>query len=241
MTKAEHPPEFLKLLNSVVKKRPRTVIQHILSHGQITSQELKDTYGYNHPPRAIRDVREEGIPIETVRIEGNDGRKIAAYRFGDPSEVRNTQLSGRTAFTSELKNTLLELHGNKCHISLLEIPERNLQIDHRIPFEIAGDQQLSKDPMDYMLLSASANRTKSWSCEHCPNWIEKQVSVCVGCYWAFPESYSHICTKEFRRVEIAWFDDDVLSYSKISQRAASLNMSIQDFMKKCTLESLGDS
>jgi hypothetical protein len=86
----KYPKEFMELLESVEAKRPRTVIQHIIKHGHITSQELKDTYGYNHPPRAVRDVRERGIPIETYRIEGTDGRKIAAYRFGDPSEaVRN--------------------------------------------------------------------------------------------------------------------------------------------------------
>jgi hypothetical protein len=75
----EYPKEFLDFVNSIDAKRPRTVIQHILKHGYITSQELKDEYGYNHPPRDVRDVREYGIPIETYRIEGTDGRKIAAY------------------------------------------------------------------------------------------------------------------------------------------------------------------
>jgi len=81
----EYPKEFLELLDSVQAKRPRTVIQHILQHGHITSQELKDVYGYNHPPRAVRDVREHGIPLVTYRITGSDGRRIAAYKFGDPS------------------------------------------------------------------------------------------------------------------------------------------------------------
>ena len=48
----EYPKEFLELLESVTAKRPRTVIQHILKNGYITSEELKDVYGYNHPPRA---------------------------------------------------------------------------------------------------------------------------------------------------------------------------------------------
>ncbi|WP_369334486.1 helix-turn-helix domain-containing protein [Candidatus Thiosymbion oneisti] len=54
------------MLESVEAKRPKTVIDHILKHGQITTEELKDTYGYNHPPRATRDVREQGIPIKTL-------------------------------------------------------------------------------------------------------------------------------------------------------------------------------
>lgn len=76
-----YPKAFLELLESVTEKRPRTVIQHILKHGYITSQELKDLYGYNHPPRAARDVREHGIPLVIYRVEGADGRKIAAYNL----------------------------------------------------------------------------------------------------------------------------------------------------------------
>ena len=44
------PPEFLNLLRGVSAKRPRTVIDHILEHGQIATEELRDVYGYNHPP-----------------------------------------------------------------------------------------------------------------------------------------------------------------------------------------------
>ena len=40
----EYPKEFLDLLESVTAKRPRTVVQHILKNGFITSQELKDIY-----------------------------------------------------------------------------------------------------------------------------------------------------------------------------------------------------
>lgn len=53
MSKETYPPEFLKLLKSVKAKRPKTVIDHILKYGQITTEELKDRYGYNHPPRAM--------------------------------------------------------------------------------------------------------------------------------------------------------------------------------------------
>lgn len=35
-------------------KRPKAVIDHILKHGLITTDELKPLYGYNHPPRAAR-------------------------------------------------------------------------------------------------------------------------------------------------------------------------------------------
>lgn len=100
----DYPKEFLELLQSVTAKRPRTVIQHILEHGFITSEELKNIYGYNHPPRAVRDVREYGIPVVTYRVTGKDGRSIAAYRFGDPSQAKNilSKSAGRQCFQKHL-------------------------------------------------------------------------------------------------------------------------------------------
>ena len=103
---------------AVSAKRPKTVIDHILKHGFITTQELKDRYGYNHPQRAVRDVKEHGIPIEMLRVEGSDGRKIAAYRFGDPAKARPGQQVGRTVLGRELKSNLVALHGERCAIYL---------------------------------------------------------------------------------------------------------------------------
>lgn len=102
--KTKYPKDFLDRINSVEAKRPRTVIQHILKHGFITSAELKDIYGYNHPPRAIRDVREYGIPIITYRVKGTDGRSIAAYKFGVPSELKDNvaKTFGRTVLSKAL-------------------------------------------------------------------------------------------------------------------------------------------
>ena len=58
-------PRILVLCAKVTAKRARTVIDHLLKHGSVTTEELQSIYGYDHPPRAIRDVRECDIPIET--------------------------------------------------------------------------------------------------------------------------------------------------------------------------------
>ncbi len=232
MTKKHYPPEFINLLKSVVAKRPKTVIEHILKHGQITTEELKNTYGYNHPPRAIRDVREQGIPVKTFRVIGTDGRNIAAYKFGDPTEVRATQLSGRTAFSSNLKDGLIEKYGARCNIYLEPFPVRELQIDHRIPFEIAGDNgNLSEDIDEYMLLCASANRAKSWSCENCPNWKKKEITCCKTCYWAYPESYKHIATRDIRRLDLLWSEEEVAEYEMLLEEAAKVQEKAPEYVK----------
>jgi len=132
----EYSKKFMKLCRSVTAKRPKIVIEHIIKYGQITTEELKEKYGYNHPPRAVRDAREHGIPIETFRVTGADGRKIAAYRFGDPDKARFRKLSGRTALSKKIKEALIRKYGCKCFIYLEEVDKKELQIDHRIPFEV---------------------------------------------------------------------------------------------------------
>jgi len=64
------PEYILRRLRSVTAKRLKTVIDHILEHGHITTEELTKIYGYRHLPRAVRDVKEEGILLETFYIEG---------------------------------------------------------------------------------------------------------------------------------------------------------------------------
>ncbi len=100
----KYPEAFLALCHSVTAKRPKTVIEHILKHGQITTEELKNIYGYNHPPRAARDVKEHGIPVERVTVTGSDGRKIAAYRFGDPAVVKVRRFDGRTGLSKQIRH-----------------------------------------------------------------------------------------------------------------------------------------
>lgn len=145
--------EFLERLSAVTDKRPKTVIEHILKHGFVTTEELRDKHGYNHPPRAAKDVRDQGIPLETFRVRGSDGRKIAAYRFGDLSRVHRGFLGGRRTFPKAFKLALAGSSGPRCGICLQPFEERYLQIDHRIPYEVAGDIEFEeRDVSSYMLV-----------------------------------------------------------------------------------------
>lgn len=225
------PDDFIQLCQSVTAKRPKAVIDHILQHGFITTEDLKERYGYNHPPRAARDVREHGIPLDTFRVTGSDGRKIAAYRFGDVSKARFSRFSGRTGLSKQIKDELIRRYGCKCFIYLEEMSERELQIDHRVPFEVDGEPEL--EPESFMLLCGSANRAKSWSCEHCENWNSlKDKSICLSCYWAYPENYAHIAMRQIRRIDLMWEGDGVEIYEQLRQRATSLDKEIPEFIKE---------
>jgi len=213
---AEYPKDFLDLLNAVAAKRPRTVIRHILEHGFITSQELNDLYGYNHPPRAARDVREHGIPLVTFRVEGTDGRKITAYKFGNPDDAKNTlsKAAGRTVLSKALKQALVAKYGSKCFVYFESLDESMLQVDHRVPYEISGEQSEQNIEM-YMLLSPSANRAKSWTCEHCENWSRRDSGFCVKCFWAYPENYEHVAGRTHRVISIVFSGDEIADYNKL--------------------------
>ncbi len=213
---SDYPKEFLELLESVTAKRPQTVIQHILKHGFITSEELKNTYGYNHPPRAVRDVREYGIPLVTYRVTGSDGRNIAAYKFGNPADAKKnlSKSAGRTVLSKALKQALIEKYGSKCFIYLETMDESVLQVDHRIPYEI-GSEHDEKDIDCYMLLSPSANRAKSWTCEHCENREQKDSSFCLRCFWAHPEDYDHMAGKFEKIISLVFTGDEIEDYYKL--------------------------
>ena len=233
------PAEFLKKLKSVTAKRARTVIDHLLKYGFITTEELSSKYGYDHPPRAARDVREQGIPLETFRVTAANGRSIGAYRFGDPSQIRAGRSGGRVAWPKQFKEQLVELSGARCGICMTGFEARYLQIDHRVPFEVGGDPAGDIRLTDFMLVCGSCNRAKSWSCEHCPNWRETHDdSVCRSCYWGSPEDYSHVALRLIRRLDVTWTESEVEHFEQLRGLAADAEQQMPEFVKEVLRRSM---
>jgi Helix-turn-helix domain len=231
LTEKNLPRNFVKLCRAVTAKRPKTVIDHLLKHGQITTEELKNRYGYSHPPRAARDVKEQGIPIERVSAVGSDGRKIAAYRFADPKTMRVRKSDGRTGLSTQLKDALIARYGCRCFIYLEKMPAADLQIDHRVPYEVGGESA-EMSPDEFMLLCGSANRAKSWSCEHCENWKSlKKRELCLSCYWAFPEKHTHVAMLPVRRVDLVWQGEETAHYDRLKADAGAAGVPVPDFVK----------
>lgn len=237
-------PQLLALCAQVTAKRAKTVIDHILKHGQITTEELADTYGYDHAPRAARDVREQGIPLKTLSVVSTKtGRKIAAYTFDDLANIVGGRIGGRKAFSKAFKQKLIEHYGSKCTITGEAMEDRYLQIDHRIPYEVSGDEPGENEVQDFMLLDASTQRAKSWSCEHCPNFdpAKRILDVCKTCFWAYPEEFTHVATEPKRRADIVWSGDEVRDFDVVKDQARASGMTIGDFIKTRLRESLGEN
>ncbi|HJD23961.1 MAG TPA: HNH nuclease [Firmicutes bacterium] len=70
-----------------------------------------------------------------------------------------------------------------------------------------------------MLLSPSANRAKSWTCEHCKNWEIKDPKFCMRCFWAHPEDYDHVAGKPEKMVSIVFSGNEIDNYNKLIRLA----------------------
>lgn len=109
-------------------------------------------------------------------------------------------------------------------------PPNYLQVDHRVPYSIAGDiAELAAE--DFMLLCGACNRAKSWTCEHCPNQQKKSTTTCQTCYWAHPLEYAHIAMQTVRRIEIVWTDDEIAQYERLKARADANHETLAQFIK----------
>lgn len=150
------------------------------------------------------------------RVKLSNGRTVAAYKFGEPIFKDNvsSKISGRTTLSKALKKALVRKYGAKCFIYYQSMDEHTLQVDHRIPYEIGGEKD-EKDMDCFMLISPSANRLKSWTCEHCPNWTVKDILLCEHCFWAYPEKYTNICGKRQRQIIITFTEKQIEDYDKL--------------------------
>jgi hypothetical protein len=148
-------------------------------------------------------------------------------RRNDSGDLAGGPVFRRKSRISSLHNTAAS--ALRC---LEKMDEAALQIDHRVPYEVAGEgEELKTD--DFMLLCGSANRAKSWSCEHCENWKStKDKNICLSCYWAFPEKYNHVAMRQIRRVDLVWQGEEVAQYDKLKADSAKSGLEIPQFVKE---------
>lgn len=240
--RSDLPKRFLDHLRAVTGKRSRIVIEHILQHGHITTEELSEEYGYGHPPRAARDVREQGVPLETFFVQGQDGRRIAAYRFGNPKDAESRKLGGRGTWPKGLKDELIEESRSRCAVCAAAYSPQELQIDHCVPYEVGGDQEEGRGGTDHvMLLCGSCNRAKSWTCEHCDNLTGlRDPELCKTCYWGNPEKHEHVALRAIRRTDLVWTGEEVRHFDLISRLATEVGERVPDFIKGVVREAVPD-
>ena len=105
-------------------------------------------------------------------------------------------------------------------------------MDHRIPFRVGGDpEEWSDDTV--MLLCASDNRAKSWTCENCPNWETRDLDICASCYWSHPDgAYEHVAGERQRRLVLTWQGESEIERFLIAKGVAdSRDEAMQEYVK----------
>lgn len=211
--------------------RASKVLKAILERGSITTEELLEL-GYKHAPRARMDCVDNGFPIKTTMVKASDGSRMASYSLLSETELRESQ-SGRSIIPKVFKAKLIAHYGEYDRITGWQVTARALQVDHRIPYQVGGDEGLENEDLNaFMLLTGSTQRAKSFSCERCPNFLElKDPTVCATCYWAFPESYKHIGMRQMRQAELVWQDEETEAFDRVKAKLAAEGRTIEEAAK----------
>ncbi len=198
----------------------------------MTTEELTEQYAYNHPPRAKKDAMDLGFPVVSHRVRSKDGtRSIAAYSLDLDATIIDRR-TGRKLIAKAFRDELLKLADGRCAICGGTFPDRALQVDHRIPYEIAGESH-QFHVADFQMLCASCNRSKSWTCEReCQNWTERSLAVCATCIWASPEGYEHIATQQRRQITLTWDGAEVELFDGIRAAAQTEGLDVATYLRR---------
>ncbi|MDR3764150.1 MAG: HNH endonuclease [Acidobacteriota bacterium] len=223
------PPLFAEQIKGVTNKRARLVLDRIARNGSITTEELKNL-GYDHPPRARMDAIDLGFPMKTTRVKSSDGKKnIASYSFDLSGMLGEPGKSGRLAVPKKQREAILAEAGNRCELCGAT---HDLQIDHRVPYQVAGES-LKDAPKPYMALDGRCNRRKSWECEHCRNFAKGRIaSVCERCYWANPMEHTHVAMSPIRRVDVIWEGNDCKAFDAFRSCNAKAGKTVAESLKE---------
>ncbi len=219
------PRELLERVEAVTNKRARFVLDRIVKNGAVTTEEINRA-GYDHPPRAAQDAKDLGFRIKRITVKHTNGRSIAAYAF-DEGELDPSK-AGRRALPKKDRDAIIRASGGECQLCGAE---HNLQADHRIPYEVAGEAPVGEEA-PFQVLCGSCNRKKSWACEHCQNRLEQcDPDICRDCYWAEPADYNHIAMQQQRRVDLSWIGDEVRNFERLRREANLHGRSVSDEIK----------
>ncbi|MCG5472215.1 HNH endonuclease [Micromonospora sp. LAH09] len=183
--------------------------------------------GYDHPPRAIADIKDAGVEIK-MNMVFVAGRRMARYEL--VPKISDGSMTGRRALPKAFKEGLCAQWFHRCAVCNGKFTTRELQADHRIPYRISGESpELSLE--DFMPLCPSCNRAKSWSCENCPNWERRIASECETCLWGSPQEYLHIATVPERRLHLSWSGEEVQEFDRLSARARAEDATVAEVAK----------
>ena len=67
---------------------------------------------------------------------------------------------------------------------------------------------------------------------------KKDKKVCLSCYWAYPDDYTHVGMKLIRRLDLIWDGDETEKYERLKKDALSNDSTLPSFVKQIILKHL---
>jgi hypothetical protein len=215
-------------VEAVTNKRARFVLDFILANGFITADDIQ-RQGYREHRRAVMDCRDLGFPIIKTKSPGGG---VGAWSLDPSAELRATK-TGRKNFRKVFRGELLARADHRCEVCGTSEVDRQLQIDHKIPYAIDPGSGREIEG-EFQMLCGSCNRTKSWTCEHeCPNWQVRDPARCMTCMWASPGDYEHIAEHLRRRITLV-FDgtEGAATYDRLKGIADAADRPLGDIVEE---------
>ena len=235
--KAETRKKLESLLQTL-GKRPKAVLTRLLENESVSTYEL-GVLGYDQPPRAAQDLKEHGVKLRVTHGKHPEtGNRMGIYWLDDEQPLLDGTFNGRQAFPKDFRRKVFNEYQSHCLFCGVALEDSRLQIDHRIPYQIAGEIN-TNNVAEFMPLCSSHQRTKSWACEHCPNYTVKNGAVCKGCYWAIPDGpYDHVATIRERRLVLTWSSAEIEDFITLSAAAKDSNQPPSEFVKRILSEEM---
>lgn len=219
--------------------RGKKAVNALKKKGVITKFDLiREGIAPSQTARSIRDLKDRGIPIQTLsRVQTPESKNpVVRYTFGERRDIHPEWQNGRHLVPVRMKEKLVRIYGSRCAYCGEKLEPRKLQVDHRLPVKYFGElNEKEKDnPQNYLLLCPECNRKKAEAVdEGCARTCYKtdDMNVIKSCYWYDPIGYTHVCMKPVRKIEVKWNEDDVGEYQTLIEVAKKQERSPQDIIK----------
>ena len=171
----ESSPEFLEALLRVpdLGRGPTLVRDHILKKGSVNHMDPdfpRTRLGKKYDPQVIHDFARRGFPL----------RNVDAFTLTlDPLRFRRL-LPKRDTIPAQVRAHLIPLGCAFCG-------DRATLLDHRVPFDLVGNDLTRKNPLEALQPTCKAcNTEKGKACLRCPDFQDGSHERCFSCYYAYP-------------------------------------------------------
>lgn len=231
--------EYVKDIYDNLYPRAKVAADLLIKKGTITKYDFENTnVPVSQAPRAIRDLKDHGIPIKTLeRISVPQAKtKVSQYAFGSVDDIVSTSKYGRMYNPSGMKEKLVRLHGRVCVFCGKKLSGQDMELDHKLPVNIFGDLSSVErlNPDNYQLVCRKCNRLKREATSHGAFDDRKQgMDIVKQNYWYDPVRYrknkkGHL----FDQSIIVWnTNEDRQVYNQIEQYAEDSKKDFQEALK----------